>query len=76
MTSSTREKIDRAVALGAKAGFLYHDADWPEQVRAAHGDGLDAVIDSYGGPSWPTALPTLRWGGTLVSFGYSLAVSR
>ncbi len=69
VTSSTQAKIDRALALGAVAGFRYDDPDWPEQARAAAGGGLDAVIDSYGGPSWPAALRALRDGGVLVTFG-------
>ena len=31
--------------------------------------GLDAAIDSYGGPSWEGALRSFRTGGTLVCFG-------
>ncbi|MFN8185924.1 MAG: zinc-binding dehydrogenase [Gaiellales bacterium] len=69
VTSSTTEKLERALALGAEAGFSYSEPDWPERAREAAGGGLDAVIDSYGGPSWPGALRALRVGGTLVSFG-------
>jgi NADPH:quinone reductase-like Zn-dependent oxidoreductase len=69
VTSSTSAKLERARALGADAGFSYLDPDWPEQVREAAGGGLDAAIDSYGGPSWPGALRALRVGGTLVTFG-------
>lgn len=69
VTSSTPEKIDRAKALGAEAGFDYRDPTWPDLVLAAAGGPLDAAIDSFGGPSWPGALRALRPGGTLVSFG-------
>ena len=69
VTSSTQEKIDRAVSLGAEAGFSYHDPDWPEAARAAAGDGLDAAVDSYGAGGWPQILRALRRGGVLVSFG-------
>jgi NADPH:quinone reductase-like Zn-dependent oxidoreductase len=69
VTSSTEEKIARAVALGAEAGFSYREPGWPEAVRGAAGEGLDAAIDSYGGPSLAGALKTLRRGGVLVSFG-------
>ncbi|MGP0035426.1 MAG: zinc-binding dehydrogenase [Solirubrobacteraceae bacterium] len=69
VTSSTTEKLDRALALGAVGGVSYLDSDWSEQVRELAGGGLDAAIDSYGGPSWDRALRSLRGGGTLVSFG-------
>lgn len=69
VTSSTDEKIEQAVELGAADGVRYVEPDWPEQVRALAGGGLDAVVDSYGGPTWPGALRALRPGGVLVSFG-------
>lgn len=69
VTSSTSEKIERAIALGAKAGVLYHDPQWPQQIRAAAGDGLDAAIDSFGGASWDGCLKALGRGGVLVNFG-------
>jgi NADPH:quinone reductase-like Zn-dependent oxidoreductase len=70
VTSSTHEKIDRAVALGAATGFSYRDPAWPDAVReATGGEGVDAAIDSYGGSSLAGALKTLRWGGVAVSFG-------
>lgn len=69
VTTSTEEKLARALALGATAGSSYRDPDWPERVVELAGGPLDAAIDSYGGPSWPGALRALRRGGTLVSFG-------
>ncbi len=69
VTSSTNAKIERAVALGAKAGVLYHDLEWPQQIRAAAGGGLDAAIDSFGGAAWDGCLKALGRGGVLVNFG-------
>jgi zinc-binding alcohol dehydrogenase/oxidoreductase len=69
VTSSTSEKIRRAVELGAEAGVSYRDHDWPSAIREAAGGGLDAAVDSYGGPSLAGALRTLRRAGVLVSFG-------
>jgi zinc-binding alcohol dehydrogenase/oxidoreductase len=69
VSSSTDEKLERARRLGAQGGALYDDPGWPEHIRKLTGGGVDAAIDSYGGPSWQGALRALRIGGTLVSFG-------
>ena len=63
VTSSSIEKLERLIELGADQGVLYTDADWPEQVAP-----LDAVVDSVGAAVWPGALRALRPGGVLVNF--------
>ncbi len=69
VTTSSEAKRQRALSLGAGAAVMHTDPQWPQAVLAAAGGPLDVVIDSYGGPSWAAALPLLRWGGTLVTFG-------
>lgn len=69
VTSSTVEKIERAQALGARAGFCYDDPEWPEHARSIVAGGFDAAIDSFGGQSWRTVLKALGRGGVLVNFG-------
>lgn len=69
VTTSSKEKAEHAIALGATAAPNHNDPGWPEAVVEAAGGPLDLVVDSYGGPSWAGALPLLRWGGTLVTFG-------
>jgi zinc-binding alcohol dehydrogenase/oxidoreductase len=69
VTSSSREKIERAQGLGAEAGVEYTAADWPEEVRSlSGGNGVDAVLDSVGS-TWPDSLRSLRSGGRCVVFG-------
>jgi zinc-binding alcohol dehydrogenase/oxidoreductase len=64
VTTSSREKLERAIALGAAGGALYTDADWAEQLGP-----VDVVIDSVGGEAvWEGALACLRRGGCLVNF--------
>ena len=63
VTSSSREKIDRAVDLGAAGGVLYTDADWAQQLEPA-----DLVVDSVGS-TWPDSLSALKPGGRVVAFG-------
>jgi zinc-binding alcohol dehydrogenase/oxidoreductase len=70
VTSGSDEKIARCTALGARGGFRYDDPDWPEHVRAATGgEGVHAVVDSFGGAGWARALAALARGGVLVNYG-------
>jgi zinc-binding alcohol dehydrogenase/oxidoreductase len=69
VTSSTEQKLARARELGAEAGVTYRKPSWPAEVRELAGGGLDAAVDSFGGPAWEGALQALGRGGTLVSFG-------
>lgn len=69
VTSSSRDKIDRAAELGAAAGFDYTAGDWAAEVFALTGGrGVDVVVDSVGA-TWPESLRCLRRGGRLVVFG-------
>ncbi|MGZ4381226.1 MAG: zinc-binding dehydrogenase [Gaiellaceae bacterium] len=69
VTSSSQEKIDRAVELGAKSGFLYTKGDWAEAAReATSGRGVDLVLDSVGS-TWPDSVRALGRGGRVVVFG-------
>jgi NADPH:quinone reductase-like Zn-dependent oxidoreductase len=67
VTSSSDEKIERALALGAEAGVNYaRDDDWPARVQEL--GGADVVVDSVGS-TWPQSLACLRPGGRVVVFG-------
>src|SRR3954449_828605 len=61
VTSSSDDKIERSIELGAAHGVRYTDPGWPSQVGE-----VDLVVDSAGAPAWPGALDCLRRGGTLV----------
>lgn len=69
VTSSSEEKITRAVSEGATAGVLHTDPDWPEQARALSPSaaGFDLVLDPVG--RWPESVRALRPGGRLVVLG-------
>lgn len=73
VTSSSREKIERSVQLGASDGVLYTQPDWAEQAKrlTAGGCGFDVVLDTVG--TWPESLRALRPGGRLVVLGASRA---
>jgi len=78
VTSSSEDKIRKAVELGAKGGVSYKDADWPSQIAALlsrDGKGnakaafLDVVIDAGGGDIMVRVNQILKQGGCVVCYG-------
>jgi len=70
VTSSSDDKIARAVALGASAGINYRSEKVAERAMAlTGGQGVDMVVDSVGQASWGDSLRSLRRGGRLVTCG-------
>lgn len=63
VTSSSREKLERARSLGAAGGANYRDPGWADEVAP-----VDAVVDGVGGAVWAGAIRALRAGGRLVNF--------
>jgi NADPH:quinone reductase-like Zn-dependent oxidoreductase len=64
VTTSSPEKLDRAMGLGAAGGALYTDPAWPEAIGP-----VDAVVDSVGGEKlWESCLGLLKRGGRLACF--------
>lgn len=68
VTSSSAEKIARAVRLGAEGGFDYTQKDWAADV-AKHPGGFDVIVDSAGGPGFETLIEIAAPGGRIVFFG-------
>ena len=73
VTSSSTRRIDAAVDLGAEAGVLYSDPDWPHAARGLTDGsrGFDVVLDSVG--TWTDSVRALATGGRLVVLGASRA---
>ncbi len=70
VTSSSQEKLDKAVDMGATAGVNYAEEDVGKAIRQRTGKrGVDLVVDSAGGPSIDQALSALRKGGRVVVAG-------
>ena len=69
VTSSSGEKIARAVALGAKGGFDYTNPGWAESARAEAGGFFDVIIDSAGGPGFESLIDLAAPGGRIAFFG-------
>ncbi|MDX2186770.1 MAG: zinc-binding dehydrogenase [Opitutaceae bacterium] len=70
VTSSSEEKIGRAVSLGAEGGFLYTDPAWvAEAKKEIGGSGPQVIVDSAGGAGFDALLDLAAPGGRIVFFG-------
>ena len=70
VTSSTKEKLAWAEALGADRGINYREEPVAERVMdLTDGQGADMVIDNVGEASWKEAMRSLRAGGRIVTCG-------
>ncbi len=68
VTSSSAEKIARAVALGAKGGFDYRSETWVADALRRAGP-FDVVIDSAGGEGFGKLIDVTASGGRVVFYG-------
>lgn len=68
VTSGSRDKIERAVDMGAQAGYLYTESDWASKALKESG-GIDVVIDGAGGDGLLNFVRLARPGGRIVFYG-------
>lgn len=68
VTSSSPEKIERAVQLGALAGYDYTADGWSKRLAAEHGP-VDLIIDSAGGEGFHHLIDLTAPGGRIVTYG-------
>ena len=69
VSSSSPEKLARAVTLGAKGGFDYTAAGWAKVVAAQIPGGFDVIVDSAGGEGFAELIDLAAPGGRIVFFG-------
>lgn len=69
VTSSSDEKIARAVALGAKGGANYTAPGWAAEFSQRVGGGFDVIVDSAGGEGFESLMDLAAPGGRVVFFG-------
>ena len=67
VTSSSQEKIEKAIALGASGGFNYKEEDWAEKAKAI--GGFDVILDSASGKGFPKLISVAKSGGRIVFWG-------
>ena len=68
-SSRSQAKLEFAKRLGARAGVIAGRDAAKEVVRWTGGDGVDAVMESVGEPTWATSLRAVRQGGIVVVAG-------
>lgn len=68
VTSSSAEKIARAVALGARGGFDYRVPGWGTEAIKSAGP-FDVVVDGAGGEGFGQLVDVTASGGRLVFYG-------
>ena len=71
VTSSSDEKLHRAIRLGADEGINYLSTpEWGKEVkRMAGADGIDLIIEVGGQKTLPQSLRAVRAGGTISLIG-------
>lgn len=70
VTSSSKDKIDKACALGAQEGFLYTDDQYPSKLYKTY-SGVDVVIDGTCGPGFNALIKICNPGARVVFYGGS-----
>lgn len=68
VTSSSQNKIDRAVEMGARSGVNYRDPDW-NKILKSKARGFDVIIDSAGGPGFTGLVKLCNRGARIAFFG-------
>ncbi len=70
VTSSSAEKLERAVALGADVAVSHAEGDVVQAVKdATGGKGVDVVVESVGEATWERSLAAAGNGGRIVVCG-------
>ncbi|KAL9114435.1 MAG: hypothetical protein Q9227_001516 [Pyrenula ochraceoflavens] len=78
VTSGSREKIARAVEMGAKGGVVYREEGWEKRLMGESGGGgggggdFDVVVDGAGGDVVEKGVKLLKAGSIIVSYGMTL----
>lgn len=69
-TVGSRDKIEKAKALGADDVIVYTEQDFADECkRLTDKRGVDVVLDHVGGEVFEKSMRALAWGGRLVTVG-------
>ena len=77
VTSSSDEKLERAIELGAWAGINYkQQVEWGKEARRlTDGEGVDQIIEVGGGGTLAQSLAAIRMGGRISVIGILAGVA-
>ncbi|KAK0391271.1 hypothetical protein NLU13_0772 [Sarocladium strictum] len=76
VTSGSQEKLDKAVAMGAKGGVIYRNDSWEKELKSIlpkNRPFLDAVVDGAGGKIISKVTRLLREGGVIAQYGMTVS---
>ncbi len=76
VTSGSDDKINRAISLGARGGINYKQEDWNKGITELSGNKINVIIDGAGGNEFSKYLEICNPGGTIISYGATLGISR
>lgn len=68
VTSSSEEKIEQAIKLGALGGVNYRSEHWVKELKKIMG-GADLIIDGTGGENFIHLINLAKPAGRIVNFG-------
>ncbi len=68
VTSSSQNKIQKAMEMGASGGFNYRDKDWVDKATKEV-RGFDVIIDGAAGDQFNALLDLAVPGGRIVNYG-------
>ena len=68
VTSSSTEKLAKATAMGAKAGFNYTTENWHRAAGSECGR-MDLIVDGAGGDGYANLIDMAAPGGRIVNYG-------
>ncbi len=68
VTSSSLQKIQQAIDLGASGGFNYKEEGWAKEM-SKQADAPNLIIDSAGGAGYKSLLTLAAEGGRIVNYG-------
>ncbi len=68
VTSGSQEKMDKCLAMGAKAAYSYREEAWFKNAQRETG-GFDVVIDSAGGNQVNDFIKIMKPAGRIVFYG-------
>lgn len=69
VTSSSDQKIARAIQYGAKGGVMYSAPDWEKELVSKAGGKFDLVIDGAGGKDFSKMTQFMSPRGRIVIYG-------